>query len=404
MNKKYLIFTAPIVAIVGLSIFAWQFYDTKAKAAKLEAEILKELSTGELRSVLMNHPATAPLLNDAVGRQAFLKGLQEYLALAAEARREGLANDRLFKINFEYKKVLFFADAYDRRQAAVTGKSVPITEEDLKTVWADPLSEAKFRETMDAITEIQQDLETQRGTNLPISALQGEALEKARRNWARAHFLSRKAWVEDRALVESNEMRLRIKILEAGILAADYLRKHYASDLRPTEAEIATYLNAHPEFQEGRKRERAERILERLKSGEDFAAVAKTESEDRSSKDNGGLLEDVPVDNVWGKVEEIVLSLAPGELYPELVETDIGFHIVRLERKSGVAGEKPTKYSFRQILVQRAFEDPNHNIPGVPPPFIDRRSIAFSSIEKEKRDKFVRRVIERAGVLVPEDI
>ena len=56
--------------------------------------------------------AVAAIAERAETRRAFLKGIREHLALAAEARREGLSEDPNFKINLDYKKNLLLADLY----------------------------------------------------------------------------------------------------------------------------------------------------------------------------------------------------------------------------------------------------------------------------------------------------
>lgn len=405
-KKKYLILIAPTLAVIGGLFFVWHLSDAKTNAAKLESEILKELTVEELRAVLTTQPETASLASDPEASRVFLKGMREYLALAAQARREGLAEDKNFKINFEYKKQLLLADAFERKMAAESGKPYNASESELSEVWADRSSDQKFQETMDAIAAIQRDAEKQRGSEAPIPKLAGEALEKGRRKWARAQVLSRKANA-DTAFVNSREMQLRIKILEAGILSSDYLRKYGPSEIKATETEIAAFLAEHPELGETRKKEKAVSLLARINAGEDLAKLAEAESEDRTSKERGGLYEDVSTDLVWPEVEQVALSLTEGKIHPQLVESETGFHIVKLEKKRLVKqpdGSSSYKFSFRHILIQRAFEDPNHHLPGVPAPFVGPRDIAMKSIEREKRDRFVQRIIETAGISVPEGL
>lgn len=398
--KKYFIYTLPIFTIISVSIFVWQLCQTKANAARIESEILKELSAQDIRAILASSPATATIAEEPESQRLFLKGLREYLALAAEARREGLADDPRFKLNFEYKKELLLADAYERYSLENGSGALNPSQEESDLFWSDPSSEMTFRETMKAISSIQQDVEKQRGNGTVVPALVGEALEKARRNWVRAHILAARAKQES-GFVDSRVIQLRLKILEAGILASDYLRKHWATKIVSSEAEIQTYLSMHPEYREGRKEELATSLLLRIRAGVDFASVAQAESEDRTSKPKGGLYEDVSPDIVWPEVEKVALSLEHGKVFPELVRTDTGLHIVKLEKKN--IG-KPVKFSFRHILIQYAFEDPNHKVPGVPAPFVDARFIARTAIEAQKRDEFVSEVIARAGVIVPEQL
>lgn len=406
MTKKYLLVVAIVFVVAGGVFFVWHSYDAQAKTAKVESEILKELGSDDLRTILVSQPDTAPLVDDVEGRKLFLKGLREYLALAAEARREGLAEDKLFRINYEYKRMLLFADSYERKEARKSTEPFIVPNEELEGVWKDSLNETKFTETMDTLAAIQRDAEKQRGGDAPVSKLSGESLEKARRKWARTTVLYNRALAEP-GFTDSREMQLRLKILEAGVLASDYLRKHSRSEIRATDLEIENYLNTHPELRESRKKEKAEGLLARVIAGEDFAKLAATESEDRTSKERGGLYEEVETDLVWPEVEQAVLALPEGKISPTLVETTTGFHIVKLERKRTIKkpdGSSSPRFSFRHILIQRTFEDPEHHIAGVPAPFLDARSIAIKVVEREKRDLFLRTVIARAGITMPDDL
>ena len=399
--KKYFIYTLLILPIVSVSFFVWQSYQTKAKAAKVESEILKEVSADDIRAVLTSNPATAPIAEEPESQRVFLKGLREYLALAAEGRREGLADDPRFKLNFAYKKELMLADSYEQWSLKKGSGAQNPSPDEVKLFWADPVNETRFNQTMDAISAIQQDVEKQRGNEMTVPRLAGEAVEKARRNWARAHIVAARAKAAP-GFADSNEIQLRLKILEAGILSADYLRKNWAGKILPTETEIDNYIAAHPEYHRARKAELARDLLSKIKAGEDFASIARIQSEDRTSKSKGGLYENVSPDLVWQEVEKAALSLDAGQVYPELVESSTGFHIVKLEKKTG---EKDSiRFTFRHILIQYAFEDPNHHLPEVPAPFVDARTIAKKVIETEKRDRFLAEVLERAGVVVPESL
>lgn len=76
-------------------------------------------------------------------------------------------------------------------------------------------------------------------------------------------------------------------------------------------------------------RKRAEKVLERIKKGEDFAALAKEFSEDPGSKDNGGQYSGDKVESFVPEFKSSVLGLKPGELDPKLVKTQFGFHIIK---------------------------------------------------------------------------
>ena len=91
-------------------------------------------------------------------------------------------------------------------------------------------------------------------------------------------------------------------------------------------------------------RVKAESILADLKAGADFEKLAKRESMDPGSKDNGGDLgwnrrgRMVPIFDRW------MFALTPGVLSP-VVETPFGYHIIRVDRA------QPAEVKARHILI-----------------------------------------------------
>lgn len=80
-------------------------------------------------------------------------------------------------------------------------------------------------------------------------------------------------------------------------------------------------------------KERAQQLLDKVLAGEDFAKLATENSEDGGSVNNGGLYEGVAKGAFVSEFENAALSLQDGQIYPELVETDYGYHIIKLEKK-----------------------------------------------------------------------
>ena len=82
-------------------------------------------------------------------------------------------------------------------------------------------------------------------------------------------------------------------------------------------------------------RAKAEEVLKDVKAGKDFAALAKQHSADPGSAANGGDLGFFQQGQMVGPFNDAAFSLAPGAT-SELVETDFGFHIIRVaEKKAG---------------------------------------------------------------------
>lgn len=409
--KKISVLILVSIILAGGGFAARRIWNERTKAARLEVKTLKTLSAEEITLVLKsgamaNRPSIAAMKDDPEKRRVFLGGMREYLALAAEARREGLDEDENFRLNAEYKKRILLADLYAARLSRGKDRIYVVPEEELKAVWADPENEKLFRKDMEVLREIRG--ATAAATEDPTvepSPLVGEMLTRARNNWARAKILSERAR-SDAGFINRPEIDLRLKIVEAGILAADLLRVHWDQEIKPTDAEMAEYLKAHPEFDVARKRQKAEEILQKVRTGGDFASLAKEFSEDRPTREKGGLYEDVGRDVLWKEVEEAALGLEKGGVADRVIETRAGFHIVRLEDKKiqkNPDGSESVKFSLRHILLQKKFEEPGGGISGIPPPFMTAEEIAKVEVEKEKRARFVNRMIERNPVSLPED-
>jgi peptidyl-prolyl cis-trans isomerase C len=82
-------------------------------------------------------------------------------------------------------------------------------------------------------------------------------------------------------------------------------------------------------------RTKAEEVLKEVKAGKDFAALAKQYSADPGSAANGGDLGFFQQGQMVGPFNDVAFSLAPGTV-SDLVETDFGFHIIKVaEKKAG---------------------------------------------------------------------
>ena len=83
--------------------------------------------------------------------------------------------------------------------------------------------------------------------------------------------------------------------------------------------------------QDKEARERAEDILKRAQAGEDFAQLAKDNSEDAGSKEQGGDLGFVSEKTFVPEFDQVLFegNLKDGQVNPELVESQFGWHIIK---------------------------------------------------------------------------
>lgn len=101
---------------------------------------------------------------------------------------------------------------------------------------------------------------------------------------------------------------------------------------------------------------KAEGILKKALAGEDFATLAKENSEDPGSKENGGEYDFVAKGTFVPEYEEVIFNkdLKDGEIYKELVETDYGWHIIkRIEVRGEGDGQE---FKSAHILIAKKIQ------------------------------------------------
>ena len=99
-----------------------------------------------------------------------------------------------------------------------------------------------------------------------------------------------------------------------------------------------------------RARVKADSVLAEVRRGGDFEVLAKRYSEDPGSKERGGDLGWFRQGTMVRRFEEMAFALRPGDVSP-VVETDFGFHIIKLEKVRG--GERQA----RHILIRPEITD-----------------------------------------------
>lgn len=99
-----------------------------------------------------------------------------------------------------------------------------------------------------------------------------------------------------------------------------------------------------------RIRSLADAALARIRAGEDFATVAEELSEDPGSKQKGGDLGFFARGQMVPAFEEVAFSLEPGAT-SEIVKTDFGFHVIRVEERQA-AEERSFDEAAREIAIE----------------------------------------------------
>jgi peptidyl-prolyl cis-trans isomerase SurA len=94
-----------------------------------------------------------------------------------------------------------------------------------------------------------------------------------------------------------------------------------------------------------RARAKAESLLAEIRRGADFEQVARRESQDSASREQGGDLGWNRRGELVPEFEHMMFALPPGQVSP-IVFTPYGFHIIRVDRS------KPSEVKARHILIK----------------------------------------------------
>jgi parvulin-like peptidyl-prolyl isomerase len=106
-----------------------------------------------------------------------------------------------------------------------------------------------------------------------------------------------------------------------------YYDEHKAEFTSPASIKVSQILIGNAELKE-EDRQAIEAVRARALAGEDFAELAKENSLDTTSKDSGGDLGSIKKGDMPAAFEEAAFALKNGEI-SEIVETELGFHIIK---------------------------------------------------------------------------
>lgn len=95
-------------------------------------------------------------------------------------------------------------------------------------------------------------------------------------------------------------------------------------------------------------RAKADSLLAEIRRGADFEQVARRESQDSASREQGGDLGWNRRNELVPEFEQMMFALAPGQISP-VVFTPYGFHIIRVDRS------KPAEVKARHILIKPVY-------------------------------------------------
>ena len=133
------------------------------------------------------------------------------------------------------------------------------------------------------------------------------------------------------------DVQLQIKMQRAQALAGAY-QESMDEQLKPSPQELADYYKTHPTADPEKVKQQATDVLNKVKAGGDFAALAGQFSADGSGA-KGGLLRWFGKGKMVAEFEAAAFGMQKGQV-SDLVKSKFGYHIIRVDDR---AKRKPNK-------------------------------------------------------------
>lgn len=394
-----------VILAIGVGLFVWKTQVSSAngwtKVSKEEMEmILKDLNPQMIKQI-----AAQP-----DGKKKITDELKQLLAFASEARKTGLASEPGAVTQMDIMRAQITASFYDKESHKDKGPMPPfgfIKPEDIDAFWAKSDSQAGFDKFFASIID-----DAKKSKKIPEGQEPSEAeIKQLKDVYAKITIYD----AEAKAKMASGELNedfkkrldLQIKIQQASYLAQKFAQEKLSKEVEPSEAEIATYIKEHPEFDMSGKKTKADEILAKAKAGEDFAKLADENTEDPGNKNQkgenqGGIYKDVEKGKMMPEFEAAALALEPGKVSDTLVETPYGYHVIKLEKKGtkkSADGKDQETYDVRHILISNMYQD-KENPTSRPQPV---KEFLKSKLGADKQKKVVDEIIARNQIVVAED-
>jgi len=193
-----------------------------------------------------------------------------------------------------------------------------------------------------------------------------------------------------------SDIKEQMEIAMNDFLATEYLKKEVVEKIDVTDEDMKLYYKTHgdefgtPETVRARHiffkaaksmadedkkkmKEKAEDVLKRIKSGEDFAKLAAEFSDDSGSKAKGGDLGFFPKGKMVPEFEKVAFSLKAGEV-SDVIQSPYGYHIIKVEDRKEAAVEPFDKVKDKV------------------------KEKVLAEFRKAKVEEFVNNAMEKAGV------
>jgi hypothetical protein len=393
--SKFIVLFAIIISI-GLGLVVWNTY---GKSGPDFSVITAEEMEAFLRDAYPEF--LQQIENDPKQLEERLEGLKELFALAGAAKYKFKDEPEVMH-SLEIIEMLTWATTWDKEKHKDVGPMPPfgfITEEQINDFWGEGQSSTssatvKLREGIFERVVKTQFAMAKRTKRIDKSV----ELDEETKNALRPEFTKIKIYEEEaKAAVDADpekwgwltaRISFQAKLQQAQFLVG-LLTEELGKQLEVTDSEVKEYIAKNPDVGDLKgKKTRAEELIKKLDAGADFAELAKEFSEDPGSGKDGGLIKDSALGSLVPQYEKAALALKPGEYTKTPVESQFGYHVIKLEKKEEIKNEKggtELKYDSRHILISTRISDPAN--PFSMPQTVEQ--FVKAKLENEKREKLL---------------
>lgn len=378
---------------------------------------LVKLTEQDIQLIIQSETKNSPqalktLTDDPEQRKKVLKNLKEVLALASEARKTGFASESSIKIQLDLARQETLATAYDDKLKADAGKANDpgppfgyITDKNVETFFAVPANKIKYAAEQEKFLAFIRDMQAKSAAPTEMNEEQKEFIIS---QWKKVIYGAVKA---EALKLNNRKTELEWKLQQALILARSYTEEKLENVLTPTADEIKNYMAADPRFSKVGQRALAAQVLARSNAGEDFAGLANQYTEDPGNRDIqtgkplGGFYDWRARGGYVSEFSDAAWALQEGQV-SGVVETQFGYHIIKLEGKrtvKGVDGRDEEQIKVRHILISTAYKEPE--IPGdsEQSPFTSMEEGAKKELGEKKKLKVMGEIALRNPIDLPLD-
>lgn len=199
----------------------------------------------------------------------------------------------------------------------------------------------------------------------PSSELPAADVEQIKENLVRIELIAQQA--EKDGFTKESELANRLELSRLNIIQQAVAQK-YSKDSTPTEAELRAEYDAQigagslVEYQARHilvsSEDVAQKVIQQLKNGQDFAGLAKRLSLDKDSAKNGGDLGWFAPNQMLKPVSDAVALLAKGDYTKTPVQTQYGWHVIQLTntRDRTPPAFDAVKDQLNQIVLGKKFK------------------------------------------------